>query len=62
MDLREEDKVIIESGGLLHDRHIHAAQKLLRKQFGYLDGLQSTLLSQTGGFETVCTEGKREVM
>ena len=59
MDLRERDKVIIESEGVLNDRHMYAVQKLLRKQFPGLDGLQSPLLSQTGNFETVCSEGKK---
>ena len=31
--------------------HIHLAQQLLKKQFLHLDGLQSTLLSKTAGFE-----------
>ena len=60
--MREEDKVVIEYGGLLHDRHMHAAHKLLREQFPHLHGLQSTLLSQVGGFETVRSEGKGKVV
>ena len=59
LDPRERDKVIIERGGFLNDRHMHAVQKLLQRQFPGLDGLQSTLLSQTGDFETVCSEGKK---
>ena len=46
----------------LNDRHMHAVQKLLRKQFPGLDGLQSTLLCQNGDFETVCNEGKLDVI
>ena len=42
LDLREEDKLAIENGNFLNDRHMHAVQKLLRKQFPGLDGLQST--------------------
>ena len=33
--------------GKLCDRHMHAANKLLAAQFPHLQGLQSTLLSQT---------------
>ena len=42
LDLREEDKLSIENGKFLNDRHTHAVQKLLQKQFPGLDGLQST--------------------
>ena len=42
LDLREEDKLSIENGNFLNDRHTHAVQKLLQKQFPDLDGLQST--------------------
>lgn len=62
LDLREEDKLAIENGNFLNDRHMHAVQKLLRKQFPGLDGLQSTLLCQNGDFETVCNEGKLDVI
>ena len=44
--LKMTDKV--NEGGMLCDRHVEAAHKLLADQFPYLDGLQSPLLSQTG--------------
>ena len=62
LDLREEDKLAIENGNFLNDRHMYAVQKLLRKQFPGPDGLQSTLLCQNGDFETVCNEGKLDVI
>ena len=62
LDLREEDKLAIENEKFLNDRHMHAVQKLLQKQFPGVDGLRSTLLSQIGDFETVCNEGKLEVI
>ena len=49
--------MVIESGGWLTDQHIHAANKLLSKQFPWLQGLQSTLLSQNGGFVLVTSDG-----
>ena len=49
--------MVIESGGWLTDQHIHAANKLLSKQFPELQGLQSTLLSQNGGFVPVTSDG-----
>ena len=45
--------MIIDRGGMLSDQHMHAAQKLLAKQFPHLEGLQSPLLSQTGAFTPV---------
>ncbi len=47
LDLDVSDKVIITVGGMLSDRHMYAAHKLLASQFPSLQGLQSTLLSQT---------------
>ena len=35
------------NGGLLCDRHMYAANKLLARQYPHLDGLNSTLLSQS---------------
>ena len=34
----------------LSDRHMYAAHKLLSGEFPSLEGLQSTLLAETGGF------------
>ena len=41
------------NGEELDDEHMHLAQKLLQKQFPQLNGLQSTLLSETDGFTPV---------
>ena len=46
----------------LNGRHMHTARGVLRKRFPGLDGLQSTLLSQTSNFDTVCNEGKIDVI
>ena len=50
LDLRYSDKAIIEEGEKLSDRHMYAAHKLLSGEFPSLEGLQSTLLAETGGF------------
>ena len=52
-----EMKEILVNGGQLDDQHIHLAQTLLQKQFSHLNGLQSTLLSETDGFAPVQQEG-----
>ena len=46
LDLRFLDKDVLEKDGLLSDRHMSAAQKLLKSQFPGLQGFQSTLFSQ----------------
>ena len=47
LDLTQDDKTALEQNEMLTDRHIHAANTLLRKEFGHLiDGFQSTLLAQ----------------
>ena len=40
----QSDKVILEGGGQLSDRHINYAQTLLQKQFPLVQGLGNTLL------------------
>ena len=45
--LTGRDKVALRKNGKLCDRHMNAANKLLAVQFPHLQGLQSTLLSQT---------------
>ena len=45
-----EDRIIIEQNGLLSDKRICAAQKLICKQFPHISGLQSPLISQTRDF------------
>ena len=46
-------KEILVKGGQLTDEHIHLTQQLLKKKFPHLDGLQSTLLSETDDFEAL---------
>ena len=47
LDLNTKDKEVLEKGGMLNDKHMHAVNKLLRQQYPYLQGFQSTLLSQS---------------
>ena len=42
--LAVDEKVIIESGGMLSDKHMNFAQRLLKSQFPETQGLDSTLL------------------
>ena len=42
--LRFNDKVILQNGGELSDKHIQFAQKLIKEQFPLIGGLCSTLL------------------
>ena len=37
-------------GEQLTDEHIHLAQRLLKKHFHHIDGLQPSVLSQRNGF------------
>ena len=46
-NLSEKDKADLISGEDLNDKHIHAAQKLLKNQFPYLDGLMDPVLVST---------------
>ena len=55
--LRADDKKLIETGDWLTDRHITAAQMLLKKDFPHVDGLQVTLLAETGGWNILVNEG-----
>ena len=50
LDLSVIEKVILEKGGMLTDRHMSAAHQMLGSQFPDLQGLQSPLRSQTGDF------------
>ena len=47
----DEEKRIIKEGGWLNDKHIEAANILLRKQFPSVVGLQSRVLGQTFAFD-----------
>jgi len=59
LQLRLNEKIILEENGLLTDRHMFAGNLLLRKQFPNLQGLQDTLFSQmTENFKYIYGEGK----
>ena len=47
------DKVILEEGGKLNDRHINCAQALLRQQFPLIQGLSNTLLQLRKPIKTI---------
>ena len=49
IDLDQFDKDVIMNGGLLCDKHMNAASKLISQQFPAVHGMQNTLLSLTGG-------------
>ena len=56
LDLTVYDKEAIECDtGLLCDKHMAAANKILARQFPNLQDLQSTLLAQTDGFLPIST-------
>ncbi|CAB4013633.1 Hypothetical predicted protein [Paramuricea clavata] len=52
LSLKNEDKTILKSQRMLNDRHMNAAQKLLKKKFPHISGLQDTILSQTSFVNT----------
>ena len=49
----QSDKVILEEGGKLNDRHINYAQALLRQQFPLIQGLSNTLLQLRKPIKTI---------
>ncbi len=54
LDLKQVDKeIIVAKEGMLSDRHIYAAHKLLRMQFPKFEGFYSTLLIQRQCFPAV---------
>ena len=54
LDLRQIDKkVIAGKTGMLTDRHMYAAHKLLRQQFPDIEGCHSTLLTQSNSYPPV---------
>ena len=60
LDLNDRDRRVVEgsvSRGLLSDKHMYAAQELIRKQFAQIGGLQSTLLCQSYGFACISCDG-----
>ena len=50
IDLDQFDKDVIMNEGLLCDKHMNAARKLISQQFPAVHGMQNTLLSQMDGF------------
>lgn len=57
LDLRQFDKdVIAAKAGMLSDRHIYAAHKLLHIQFPKFEGFHSTLLIQHQCFPSVTSD------
>ena len=54
-------KRVLESGGMLTDKHMYVAHKLLQKQFPGVQGCQSTLLAQKR-FTAVSDEGISRVL
>ena len=46
-----------ESGGWLNDKHMKAAQDLLKRQFPGVSGLQPTIYGQTGQWDIMAGEG-----
>jgi hypothetical protein len=57
LGLTTKERQELESGVMLTDVHMHAAHSLLKKQFPTIQGCQSTLLQQNGGFREVSGEG-----
>ena len=55
LNLSNSDRLEIEDGEMLTDKHIQAAQLL---QFPHLGGFQCTLLAQTDGFHQVTEDCK----
>ena len=55
LNLTLKEKLVLESpDGMLTDKHMDAANRLLRSQFPHLQGLQSSLISQSrNGFNPV---------
>jgi hypothetical protein len=47
----------VEKGSLISDRIVNFALVLLKAQFPFVDGLQDTVLSATGGFDIGHSEG-----
>ncbi|CAH1250637.1 PKD1L3 [Branchiostoma lanceolatum] len=58
LKLTAEDKTILQSDDMLTDKHIHAAQMLLRRQYPGLAGLQDTVVGASAyGYKRVSGEG-----
>ncbi|XP_066278835.1 polycystin-2-like [Branchiostoma lanceolatum] len=58
LKLTAEDKAVLLSNDMLTDKHIHAAQMLLRRQYPGLEGLQDTAVGASPyGYTRVSGEG-----
>ena len=57
LHLDQEDRRALIHNKWLSDKHIYAAQILLKKQFAYIGGLQPPTLSQTGQWQVMSSEG-----
>ena len=57
LTLTREMAKTLKNGDWLGDDHIYLAQALLKEQFPFIDGLQSTLLCQDDGFIPIQSEG-----
>ena len=55
--LDQRDKEECENGDWLTDKHMWAAQHLLKKQFPHLSGLQLTILKETGQWDIMASDG-----
>lgn len=55
--LSQNDKEILQGGETLTDKHIDAAQRLLKKQFPNIHGLQSPTLQETNQWDVMRAEG-----
>ena len=55
--LDENDKKILEDGRWLNDKHMYAAQHLLKSQFPHISGLQPTILGKARQWEVMTSEG-----
>ena len=54
LDLRLFDKQVLSAtGGMLSDKHMHAAHELLSMQFLNFEGCHNTLLAQLKAFPSV---------
>ena len=57
LHLDQEDRIALIRNKWLSDKHIYAAQILLKKQFAHIGGLQPPTLSLTGQWQVMSSEG-----
>jgi hypothetical protein len=56
LQLRNVEKDILEQGHMLTDNHLHAAGRLLKAQFPFINGFQDTTLAMAAGMNTMAVE------